>query len=97
VQYRTETSENHWAWLPAEPKQGAKALVFVLAPGQAAVLGDGNGPLLASRVRIWAEAGNGLTWDEYRNEDLWLVPETEDGYHRYRGDEVEAFTLPFEE
>jgi hypothetical protein len=96
VQYRALTSRDEWKWYPVEPEQADKAIAYVLEPGEETYLDDDDFRINASRVRIWAVSASGDRWDEYKNEDLWLVPETTaDGNHCYEADEIETYIVPF--
>jgi hypothetical protein len=93
VQYRTMVEGDQWAWLPTAP-EGGKAVGYVLAPGQEAVLQADGAPISASRVRIWARTEAGEEMADYRDQDLWLVEEV-DGERVYFAPEQETFTLRF--
>lgn len=93
VQYCTPTDDGKDAWLPDAGK--TKALAFEIAPGRTEPVIQGDVPVSASRVRIWAEA-RGQAWIDYRDKDLWLVAETGDqGRHYYEADEVDTFVFTF--
>lgn len=95
VQYRAKTEEGVWVWVPADPEDSQKALTFDVEAGKELVLEVGGKKLAASRVRLWAEAP-GRTWDEYKKQDLWLVPEVDDeGEHVYFAPQVGTFTYVF--
>jgi hypothetical protein len=54
---------------------------------------DLTGKVSASRVRLWARSDS-TSFMDYANQDLWLVPETENnGEHRYRAREMETYTF----
>jgi hypothetical protein len=94
VQYRALTDKT-WTWLPANPDESAKALTYELGDGQELYVKDAETKIAASRVRIWAEAGDGK-WYQFRDEDLWLVPEMNDrGEHVYQATEMKTFTFIF--
>ena len=45
---------------------------------------------------MWAESAGGVRWDEYRNRDLWLVPETDaQGNHVYLASDMESHVFRF--
>jgi hypothetical protein len=93
VQYRTFTDKGTWRWYPAKSEE---ALAYELDPGETTCLADEGWQIRASRVRIWAVAGeSGHTWDQYEKEDLWLVPETFRGIQCYEAEEMETFTFTF--
>jgi hypothetical protein len=84
VQFHAQVDENKWAWVPADPKDSARAVMLQVGPGKEALLADDEGPISANRVRIWA-MGPSKRITEYRNQDLWLVPEVNQaGEHVYR-------------
>jgi len=63
-----------------------------VGPGKEALLADDEGPISANRVRIWA-MGPSKRITEYRNQDLWLVPEVNQaGDHVYRAPATETFS-----
>ena len=95
VQYRTALSSGKWVWLPEDPEKSQETLAYDLEPGEEMHLGDGQAALTASRVRLWAVTENGDGWLDYKDKDLWLVPEEEDGQHCYYADEVETFPFTF--
>jgi hypothetical protein len=92
VQFHTQVDEDKWMWVPAEPKESAKSVMLQVDAGAEAVLADNDGPIPANRVRIWA-VGPSRRVIDYRNQDLWLVPEVNQaGEHVYRAPEIETFT-----
>jgi hypothetical protein len=96
LQYKTPAGEG-FVWQPADPKKSNEALAFELKPGETVCSLDGDSAIAACRVRIWAESADGTVWWDYRDADLWLVPETDsEGYHSYRAAEAETFTFTFD-
>jgi hypothetical protein len=92
VRYRTQTVRDEWKWYPA----GDEALCYELAPGQETYLSHEGWRVNASRVRIWAQTASGEQMDEYKDKDLWLVPEEDDdGEHTYLAAHLEDFTFTF--
>jgi hypothetical protein len=92
VRYRTQDAAEEWRWFPAT----GKGVCYELDPGEETYLGHQGGKLHASRVRIWAETAAGEPMDEYRDQDLWLVPEKDGtGEHFYVAPETEDFTFIF--
>ena len=89
------SSSGKWVWLPEDPEKSQETLAYDLEPGEEMHLGDGQAALTASRVRLWAVTENGDGWLDYKDKDLWLVPEEEDGQHCYYADEVETFPFTF--
>jgi hypothetical protein len=94
LQYRTKTEKGDWQWYPADPRESEEPLRFELKPGQETFLEDDGWTIRASRVRMWASADGGNSWNEYKDADLWLVPEVNgDGYHRYDAPQVEVYPV----
>jgi hypothetical protein len=92
VQVKAQDEEDQWVWFPTAPG-GEQALVYDLEPGQALTLDNGEWQVNGSRVRVWAESPS-QEYTEFRDKDLWLVPETDDeGYHGYEAEDVETFEL----
>jgi hypothetical protein len=90
VRYRSLDGNGDWAWLPGS----GDAMEYQLEPGQETYLAVDDRQLCASRVHIWAETADGQQMDEYREQDLWLVPEKDDNdEHWYAGSQVEDFTF----
>jgi hypothetical protein len=92
LQYRAKQGGS-WVWLPAAPGASAKAVSFEVPAGKELYLAVGGERIAASRVRLWAFSSE-TEWDDYRNRDLWLVPETDSsGAHVYMAPEVGTFTF----
>lgn len=93
LQYRTQAAKGDWQWFPANPGQAKDALSFTVDAGQEASFQDKNATINASRVRIWAVSEKNEEWNEYKNKDLWLVPEIDaDKQHSYIAPAIELFT-----
>jgi hypothetical protein len=93
VQYRTMLDNGSYAWLPAHPADSREAVTFLIAAGKTLDLAREGTPIAASRVRLWVQSTGG-TWADYRDKDLWLVPEVDEGgEHYYRAAEMETYTL----
>jgi hypothetical protein len=96
VQIRTEVN-NAFTWLPADPETSKRALVFELQPGEDVYLPNSGDYLNGCRLRLWAKSASGLEWTDYKEEDLWLVPECNaKGEHFYNAAEMETFSYTFE-
>jgi hypothetical protein len=94
LQYETLTDKNEWEWSPVDPSASQKAVRFKLKPGAKTKLVDDGFQINARRVRLWAKSADGTTWVEYKDNDLWLVPETNSqGEHVYAADEMETYTF----
>ncbi len=92
VQYRTfQADQGKWVWMPLGAPQLGVAETYLIEPGQELDLSSLGVPLSASRIRISAESDN-LRWTTHRDLDLWIVPEVEEGEHRYKAGAMEAFT-----
>jgi hypothetical protein len=99
VQYRTQDKSEQWVWLPVNPKQSAEAVTQSLAPGKEILAEVEKNPILSSRVRLWAKsAAGGTQWLEYKDHDLWLVPEVDREKpkdHIYYAPKTETFVFAF--
>jgi hypothetical protein len=66
------------------------------SPGEETYVEDRGQHLKGSRVRIWAESADGSQWVDYKEADLWLVPEIDsDKQHRYNASEIETYDFSF--
>lgn len=96
VQYRTQKEPEKWAWFPANPGPSTRALSFLLKPGETIDPRDGGQQVNASRVRVWARSlSSDRKWLEYKDHDLWLVPEVDQDEHRYYAPAIEGFAFTF--
>jgi len=99
VQYRTQDKSEQWVWLPANPTQSAQAVTQSLAPGKETLAEVEKNPILSSRVRLWAKStSGGAQWLEYKDHDLWLVPEVDRDKpkdHIYYAPKTETFVFAF--
>jgi tetratricopeptide (TPR) repeat protein len=87
IRFETQTADGKWAWLPGE---GTAAWDF--APGETAVLAHQNQPVLARRIRIWAEnLETKSAWLKAKDADTWTAPAA--GYRS--GQKPEFFTYTF--
>jgi hypothetical protein len=92
--YHTETAAGQPQWVPPDGK-GQQPLTITLKPGEVVSLRDGGWRVHADQVRLWAE-GDGRTWDQFRTEPLWLVPEVDaEGRHAYQAPVRDVFTYSF--
>jgi hypothetical protein len=87
VQFCVSNAGEDDAWLQTPDESGV--MVFNFEDGEEGRLNCKDGPLIGSKVRIWAESASGKTWTKYKDSDLVLV-ETP-----YRSDEVATYTFGF--
>jgi cathepsin L len=77
-------------WSPGKP--GGDAMVFTVANGSDALLGDGSGQIDSSTVRLWASTEDGSkTWTKFKGKDLKLTPKGS-----YKALEMETFSFTFD-
>ena len=102
VQYYTEDANHQWKWFPATSADhgytvpASAPLSVGLGPGEVADLSDNGWPINGSRVRVWGRSASGKQWNEFKDRDLVLVPETdENGENVYfaSAKETLSFTL----
>jgi hypothetical protein len=97
VQHYSMTAGGEWAWLPDRPGENLAPFGYDFEPGEEAVLGNAQGNLAAHCVRVWARSPSGLEWADYRNADLYLVPEQDaNGDRYYVAPDRETFTFSFD-
>lgn len=100
VKYRTlERQEKgfEWVWKPGD-KSASSTLELTIEPGKSAyVEGEDKSPIVASRVRFWAETESGEQYDEHKSEELWLVDENPqlDGDRAYYDEKHQTYTYTF--
>jgi tetratricopeptide (TPR) repeat protein len=87
LRYEGQGEDGSWAWLP-----GKDDLTWELPPGAAgALLLDGR-PIVARRIRIWADGmETGAVWHAVKDRDTWVVPAP--GYRG--GAKPDAYTYTF--
>jgi hypothetical protein len=89
VQYHGPTEEGDWKWFPGEPGSD-QTLTFEVEPGESIQVVDGDWPIRADRVRVWA-TGEMTQWNQFKDRDLVLVPEVDDAGNRgYRALDVQT-------
>jgi tetratricopeptide (TPR) repeat protein len=87
LRYETQGADGRWAWLP-----GKDDLAWELAPGETAVLLHDGRPVLARRMRVWADGmETGAAWHAVKTRDTWVAPAA--GYRG--GAKPELFTYTF--
>jgi hypothetical protein len=88
VRYEGLAADGQFAWTPG----ATEALAWELNPGESAVLLHDGHPVLARRMRIWAECPETkLSWLKVKDTDTWAAPAT--GYRG--GPKPELFTYTF--
>ena len=94
--YQTlDKEKKKWQWLPGRPPSD-RVVEFTLPPGVTQQAKHGKEPVLAFRARLWAAGTGSSGWDEWKNQDLFLVPEKdEEGNHRYYASAYDTFTFRF--
>jgi hypothetical protein len=93
VQYETATETQGWSWFPKAPGQD-QAVTYTLAPGQELDLAHQDWTINARRVRLWAQGQSGAEFNEFRDQDLWLV-DMANGERAYQAPEGETFAFSF--
>ena len=87
--YQTLNEDNQWVW-------NDKELAYDFDAGETSLISDGTLKVNAVRARVWAVMEDGTTLDEYKDKDLWLVPEQDDNGNRfYLAPQMETHTLTF--
>jgi tetratricopeptide (TPR) repeat protein len=87
LRYEAPAADGKFAWLPGEG-----SLTWEFAPGETAVLVHEGGPVLARRMRIWADSPDTKTvWYAAKDHDTWTAPAA--GYRG--GAKPELFTYTF--
>jgi hypothetical protein len=93
LRYRTLTTDSGWKWFP---EGGPTELCYELDPGEETYLSHEGWKINADRVRVWARTAGGELMDEFKAQDLWLVPEKDAaGNHVFYAPEAEDFTFVF--
>jgi tetratricopeptide (TPR) repeat protein len=87
LRYEVQAADGSWAWLP-----GKGDLTWEVAPGETALLLYDGRPVLARRMRIWADGlETGAVWHAVKDRDTWVTPAA--GYRG--GAKPELFTYTF--
>jgi tetratricopeptide (TPR) repeat protein len=87
VRYETQTADGEWIWFPNEA-----AVEWEIPVGETATLLYQGRPILARRIRIWADGiGTKSTWYAVMKLDTWTAPAK--GYRG--GQPPEIFTYTF--
>jgi tetratricopeptide (TPR) repeat protein len=83
LRYEGQTPNGELTWLPQSGE-----FTWDLSPGEAMVLSRDNQPILARRMRIWAESPESNTkWLQAKETDTWTAPAA-----GYRAAKPEVFT-----
>jgi len=87
VRYETQTADGKWTWFPNEA-----AVEWEIPVGETTTLLYQGRPILARRMRIWADGvGTKSTWYAVKEKDTWAAPAK--GYRG--GQPPEIFTYTF--
>jgi tetratricopeptide (TPR) repeat protein len=87
LRYESQGADGRWAWLP-----GKDDLTWEVAPGATAVLLHDGRPVVARRIRIWADGlETNAVWHAVKNLDVWVAPAA--GYRG--GAKPELYTYTF--
>lgn len=96
VYYTLDSQRINWIWLPEKPPAG-RVLQVTLADRSVKPVRQGADPILACYARVWAKNADGHTWNEWKEKDLTLVPETnEKGQPSYLASTHDTFTFRFD-
>jgi hypothetical protein len=94
LQYYTLTSKGGWQWFPAQPSnKDGKSVLYKLEPERTVKLLHDDWAISASKIRIWALTKSGVQMNEFRNQDLALVPEPGQVYYAV---DTGTYTFTFE-
>jgi tetratricopeptide (TPR) repeat protein len=87
MQFETQTADGEWTWFPNEG-----AMEWEIPVGETAMLLFQGRPILARRMRIWADGiGTQTVWHADKTKVTWVAPEK--GYRG--GPQPEIFTYTF--
>ena len=94
LRFHTHDFTGEWEWIPEPPLPTAeKWLAFELVPGQVLDTRFMDVPIAANRIRLWARSAT-RTWETYKEDDFWLVPEVlPSGEHLYYSEFRQTFTF----
>lgn len=96
IYVKYHTNDGSWKWLPDPPDIDIWYL-WDLKNGADKLLHINNKPLEASRIRIYAVSQNSdKVWDEYKNQDLWLLPVNGHGERNYRAEMMTKYRYTFQ-
>jgi hypothetical protein len=95
-------------WFPADPapaemegeepapEEEGDDLVFEMQPGDEFDVLDymqEDWRIEANGLRLWAETGGEVTWDQFKDETLWIVEKDNDGKRRYRSPVIQTTVI----
>ncbi len=87
LRYEAQGEDGRWAWLP-----GKDDLTWEVPTGGTGVLLHGGRPVLARRIRIWADGlETEAVWHAVKDRDTWVAPAA--GYRG--GSKPDVFTYTF--
>jgi tetratricopeptide (TPR) repeat protein len=87
LRYESQGEDGRWAWVP-----GKDDLTWEVAPGTTVLLLNDGRPVLARRVRIWADGlETEAVWHAVKDRDTWVAPAA--GYRG--GDKPDVYTYTF--
>jgi tetratricopeptide (TPR) repeat protein len=87
MRYESQGDDGRWAWLP-----GKDDLTWEVAPGATGVLLHNDRPVLARRIRIWADGmETDAVWHAVKDRDTWVAPAA--GYRGAAKPEVFTYTF----
>ena len=96
LQYETySATKKGWYWYPKGPDSD-EAVAYVIAAGQTLALKHEDWPVSARCIRIWARSEGGAEFNEYRDDELWIVEERPGGERYYMAPRGETFTFTFD-
>jgi tetratricopeptide (TPR) repeat protein len=87
MRYEVQGEDGRWTWLPAKDD-----MTWEVETGATALLLHDGKPVLARRVRIWADGMDAeAAWNAVKDRDTWIAPAT--GYRG--GTKPDVFTYTF--
>jgi tetratricopeptide (TPR) repeat protein len=87
LRYESQGADGRWTWVP-----GTDDVTWEIPPGATSLLLHEGRPVLARRIRIWADGmESDATWHAVKDRDTWVAPTA-----GYRGSaKPEVFTYTF--
>jgi hypothetical protein len=95
--YQTTDIEDNAVWPTGRPGDAeAKPVEVEVEPGEVAEVTEGDWTVNANRISFTAETDDGeQKWEQFKDQELNLVPEETDGAEGYAAPNVQAITLAF--